>query len=345
MNNKIIIAIDAMGGEKSPNKTIQGLSIFLEKNKKKTDYFFNLYGDEKVINKELKKYKIKSNVIKVFHSSSTVSDDETPLTAIKNSKDSSMWNAINSQINFNSNITLSAGNTGVLFVISRMLLKTIDSVNKPALAGLWPSKKGMSVVLDLGANVECDEKNLIDFSEMGSALFKSLFPLEEPKVALLNIGSEEIKGTDILRKAYSKLKEISNHGDFQFNGFIEGNKIMDGDSNVIITDGFTGNIALKTAEGTAKFITDSLKASLKETIISKISIIFSYFALKKFKKKLDPRKFNGAIFLGLKGPVVKSHGATDSFGFYHSIDLCYRIIKGDLMSKIKNNLSHTNVKD
>jgi len=221
-----------------------------------------------------------------------------------------------------------------------MLLKTIDYVSKPALAGLWPNKKNMNVVLDLGANVECDDKNLVDFSEMGSALYKALFPDDSPRVALLNIGSEEIKGTENLKKAYAKLKEISKYGDFQFDGFIEGNKITNGDSNVIVTDGFTGNIALKTAEGTAKFITDSLKKSLTETLLAKFSILFSYFALKKFKAKLDPRKFNGAIFLGLKGPVVKSHGSTDAIGFYHSIDLCYRIIKGDLMSKKKNNLSH-----
>jgi len=342
MNNKIIIAIDVMGGENAPNKNIEGISIFLKKNIDKKDFFFNLYGDEDLIKNELRKYKISSKIFKIFHSISVVSDEETPLTAIKNSKSSSMWNSINSQIEFNSNITLSAGNTGVLFVISRMLLKTIESVSKPALAGLWPNKKNMNVVLDLGANVECDDKNLIDFSEMGAALYKALFPEDSARVALLNIGSEEIKGTDNLKKAYIKLKEISKYGDFQFNGFIEGNQITDGDSNVIITDGFTGNIALKTAEGTAKFITDSLKITLTETLLARFSIIFSYFALKKFKSKLDPRKFNGAIFLGLKGPVVKSHGATDAVGFYHSIDLCYRIIKGDLMSKIKNNLSHIN---
>ena len=342
MNDKITIAIDAMGGENAPNKNIEGLAIFLKKNKVKKDFFFNLYGDENLIKKELNKYKISSDVFKIFHTSSVVSDKETPLTAIKNSKNSSMWNSINSQLEFNSNITLSAGNTAVLFVISRMLLKTIESVSKPALAGLWPNKKNMNVVLDLGANVECDDKNLVDFSEMGAALYKALFPQDSPKVALLNIGSEEIKGTDNLKRAYIKLKEISKYGDFQFDGFIEGNQITNGESNVIVTDGFTGNIALKTAEGTAKFITDSLKNSLTETLLAKFSIIFSYFALKKFKSKLDPRKFNGAIFLGLKGPVVKSHGATDAIGFYHSIDLCYRIIKGDLMNKITSNLSHIN---
>jgi phosphate acyltransferase len=340
MGNKIIIAIDAMGGENAPSKNIEGVALFVKKNKKESDVFFNLYGDKILIEKELNKHNISTEFYKIFPSSTIVSDEETPLTAIKNSKDSSMWNSINSQIISNSNITLSAGNTGVLFVVSRMLLKTIENVSKPALAGLWPNEKNMNVVLDLGANVECDEKNLVDFSEMGSALHKALFPDETPKVALLNIGSEEIKGTEILKKTYTMLKEVSKYGDFEFNGFIEGNKITMGESNVIVTDGFTGNIALKTAEGTAKFITDSLKRSLTSTFLAKISIIFSYFALKNFKQKLDPRKFNGAIFLGLKGPVVKSHGSTDAIGFYHSINLCYRIIKGDLMNKIKNNLSH-----
>jgi len=344
MYNKIIIAIDAMGGENSPDKNIEGISIFLKKNKNIKDLFFNLYGDEDLIKKKLHKYNIPKSYYKIFHSSTVVSDEETPLTAIKNSKDSSMWNAINSQTELDSNITLSAGNTAVLLVVSRMLLKTIESVSKPALAGLWPNEKNMNVVLDLGANVECDDINLVDFAEMGAALYKALFPKDSVKVALLNIGSEEIKGTEKLKKAHARLKDLSKFGDFQFDGFIEGNKITNGVSNVIVTDGFTGNVALKTAEGTVKFITDSLKKSLSETMIAKFSILFSYFALKKFKAKFDPRKFNGAIFLGLKGPVVKSHGSTDAIGFYHSIDLCYRIIKGDLMSKIKNNLSHGNSK-
>ena len=339
MDKKIVIAIDAMGGEQAPKKNIEGINIFYNNNKKISDYFFNIYGNEELINKEIKKYKIPSEIYKIYHSDTVVSDDETPLTAIKNSKESSMWNSINSQITSNSDISLSAGNTGVLFVISRMILKTMEQVSKPALAGLWPNKINMNVVLDLGANIDCDENNLVDFSEMGSALFKSLFPSENPKVGLLNIGSEEIKGTEILKKAYTILQEMKSN-DLEFNGFIEANKIMDGETNVIVTDGFTGNIALKTAEGTAKFITDTLKKNLTETILAKISIIFSYFALKKFKSKLDPRKFNGAIFLGLKGPVVKSHGSTDALGFYHSIDLCYRIIKGDLMEKIRSNLSH-----
>ncbi len=340
MNKKISIAIDAMGGENSPKKTINGIDLFIKKNISNDDFFLNIYGDKILIQNEIQKYKIPSHLFKIIHTDSVVSDKETPLTAIKNSKDTSMWNSIKSQTDGTSDISLSAGNTGVLLVISRMILKMMSKVSKPALAGLWPNQKGMNVVLDLGANIECNEKNLVDFAELGSALYKSLFPKEQPLVSLLNVGSEEIKGTDILKKAYQNLNSLSNENNFIFKGYIEGNNIMNGDSNVIITDGFTGNIALKTAEGTAKFITKNLKETLTENIFTKISLIFSYFSLKKFKNKLDPSKYNGAILLGLNGPVVKSHGATDALGFYYSIDLCYKIVKGKLMEQIKSNLSH-----
>ena len=340
MQKIVKIAIDAMGGEDAPKKNISGLKIFIDNNKS-SDYFFNIYGDEKLIKIEIQKQKISDKFYKIIHTTTSVSDDETPIKAIKNSKNSSMWKTISSQVDFDSDISLSAGNTGVLLVISKMILKTIDNVSKPALAALWPSKNGMSVVLDLGANVECDEVNLLEFSEMGSALYKSLFPNNMPKVSLLNIGSEEIKGTDILKKANEKLKTLSGK-DFSYTGYIEGNKITDGHTNVIVTDGFTGNIALKTAEGTASFITDQLKKSFSKNLITKLSMLLSYFSIKEFKSKLDPRKYNGAIFLGLNGPVVKSHGSIDSVVFYHSIDLCYKIIQGDLMNKIKNNLSHIN---
>ena len=340
MEKKITIAIDAMGGDNSPNKIIEGLSLFLKKNIQNDDFLINLHGDKKKIEIELNKFSISNKLIKIIHSSTEVSDDETPLTALKNSKNTSMWNCINSQLEGDADISLSAGNTGVLLVISRMILKMMSQLSKPALAGLWPNKNGMNVVLDLGANIECNDENLVEFAELGSALYKSLYPDDKPLVSLLNVGSEEIKGTEILKKAYKKLNNLSNENNFIFKGYIEGNKIMDGGTNVIVTDGFTGNIALKTAEGTAKFITDNLKKTLTENILTKISLIFSYFALKKFKNRLDPRKYNGAIFLGLNGPVVKSHGGTDAKGFYHSIDLCYKIVKGKLLVQIKNNLNH-----
>ena len=341
MSKKISIAIDAMGGDNSPDKTIAGVKIFLEKYKKKEDFILNLFGNEKIIKEKILKYNISSNLIKIINAEGIISNEESPLTAIKNSKNTSMWNCIKHQLEGKSDISLSAGNTGVLLVISRMILKMIDQVNKPALAGLWPNQSGMNVVLDLGANIECNDQNLVDFAELGAALYKSLFPKDKPKVSLLNIGSEEIKGTETLKIASGRLKELSNEDNFLYKGYIEGNEIMNGVSNVIVTDGFTGNVALKTAEGTAKFITKNLKKSLTENFVTKISLIFSYFSLKKFKEKLDPRKYNGAIFLGLNGPVVKSHGGTDPTGFYHSIDLCYKIVKGNLMSQIKKNLDHS----
>ena len=336
MTKKISIAIDAMGGDNAPDKTIQGIKIFLNNNKNKNDYLLNVFGKEKEIKNKLKKFDISHDYINIINSETVVSDEETPLKAVKNSKNTSMWNCIQHQLDGKSDISLSAGNTGVLLVISRMILKMINDVSKPALAGLWPNQNGMNVVLDLGANIECNEQNLIDFAELGSALFKSLFPKEKPKVSLLNVGSEEIKGTEILKVASKKLKELSSEENFIYKGYIEGNNIMSGESNVIVTDGFTGNIALKTAEGTAKFISKNLKNSL-----SILSLIFSYFSLNKFKEKLDPRKYNGAIFLGLNGPVVKSHGGIDAVGFYHSIDLCYKIVKGNLMSEINKNLNHS----
>ena len=341
MLKKISIAIDAMGGDNSPDKTIQGIKLFLDKNILTNDFIINIFGKENLIKDKISKYKLNPDIIQVINSENVISNEETPLTAIKNSKNTSMWNCIQHQLEGKSDISLSAGNTGVLLLISRMILKMIDGLNKPALAALWPNKKDMNVVLDLGANIECNEQNLIDFAELGSALYKSLFAHEIPKVSLLNIGSEEVKGTEVLKKANKMLKDLSNDENFLYRGYVEGNEIMDGNSNVIVTDGFTGNIALKTAEGTAKFITNNLKNALTSNLFSKISLIFSYFALKKFKSTLDPRKYNGAILLGLNGPVVKSHGGTDSIGFYHSIDLCYRIVKGDLMNKIKKNLNHS----
>ena len=337
MTKPVIIAVDAMGGENSPEKILSGISEYLKINK---DIYFRIFGFTPLLEKEISKKQIKKDFYEIINCEDMIKDNDTPLSAAKK-KNTTMWQAINDVKEKRSNVIVSAGNTGALFVISKLNINMIENISKPALAALWPNKIGMSVVLDLGANVECNEKNFEDFSLMGAALHKSLYPLDDSRVALLNIGSEEIKGHETIKKAYQSMENKKNDL-YDFCGYIEGNHIMDGDVNVIVTDGFTGNIALKTAEGTAKFIIDNLKISLKENLLSKFSIIFSYFSLKKFKEKLDPRKFNGAIFLGLNGPVVKSHGSTDSVGFYHSINLCYNIVKGNLMSQIKDNLSHLN---
>jgi len=329
MPNKVKIAIDAMGGDNSPEKILEGITISLKSN---DENFFYLYGNEEILKKQIDKRKSILKHCEIIHTHDIILDNESPLNAAKKGKDSSMWKAIESQKKNESDISLSAGNTGALLVISKLLLKTIDGINKPALAALWPNKNNMSVVLDLGANIECSEKNLIDFSCMGSALFKSLFVSDVPKIALLNIGLEENKGNEILKKTYSILKETKLKN-FEFCGYIEGNQIMDGKIDVIVTDGFTGNIALKTAEGTANFIKEGLIKSL-----NKFSILLSFSALKKFKSKLDPRKYNGAIFLGLQSPVVKSHGSTDAIGFANSINVCHKIVKANLIKKIESNL-------
>jgi len=329
MPHDVKIAVDAMGGENSPRKIINAIEISLKENK---ENFFYLYGDEDILKKEISKKKILTGQYEIINTKDIINDDESPLAAAKKGKETSMWKSIESVKGNKAHISLSAGNTGALLVISRLLLSTIKGISKPALAGLWPNQKNMNVVLDLGANIECNEKNLSDFACMGSALFKSLFETEVPKVALLNVGLEENKGNDVLKKTFSILKntEISN---FEFNGYIEGNNIMTGQNDVIVTDGFTGNVALKTAEGTANFISKNLKKSL-----NKLSLLLSYNSLKKFKEKLDPRKYNGAIFLGLEKPVVKSHGGTDEIGFAHSINVCNKIVKSDLIEKIKSNL-------
>ena len=334
MTKKIKIAVDAMGGENSPKKIIDAI---LENTKKNKDIFFNIFGDENIIKNYISK-KLDNNIYKIHHTPNKILDTDTPLSAAKKGKDTSMWLTVESVKNKESDIAISAGNTGALFVIAKLNLKMIEKIDKPALSALWPNKKGFNVVLDLGANIECSEKNLLDFSIMGASLYKSLYPNDEAKVALLNIGSEELKGNEIIKNAYQLLNEKENK-DFKFMGYIEGNNIMEGDVNVIVTDGFTGNIALKTAEGTANFIMNEFKKTMTSNILGKISALINISNLKKTKQKFDPRYYNGAILIGLTSPVIKSHGSTDYIGFSNSINVCKKIIEGDLIQKIKNNIN------
>ena len=332
MKNLITIAVDAMGGDGAPAKVIDGIKHHCKENK---NIFYRIFGNRDEIQKCIPK-NLNSNCFEINHTSEKVSGDDSALGAAKRGKNTSMWLAIESVKEKKSDIVISAGNTGALLVIAKLNLKMIENIDKPALSGLWPSKKGMSVVLDLGANIVCNDKNLIDFSIMGSSLLKSLYPEEKARVALLNIGSEEIKGNETIKQTYQKLNQIKNE-DFEFKGFIEGSHIMDGDVNVIVADGFTGNIALKTAEGTANFITSELKKIMTNSFIGKISSLLNISNLKKFKARLDPRLYNGAIFIGLDSPVVKSHGGTDYIGFSNSLNVCEKIVKGNLIEKIKKN--------
>ena len=334
MNKIIKIAVDAMGGDGSPKKVIDGIIHHFKNNK---NSFYQIFGDkEKILSNINSDLPISS--YELIHTIDVVKGADSPLEGAKRGKNTSMWLAIQSVKEKKSDIVISAGNTGALLVISKLNLKMIENIDKPALSALWPNKKGMSVVLDLGANIECSPKNLIDFSIMGSSLFKSLYPEHNAKVALLNIGSEELKGNETIKETYQQLNQRHND-DFEFKGYIEGNQLMNGDVNVIVADGFTGNVALKTAEGTANFITSELKKAMTGSIIGKISSLLNISNLKKFKARLDPRLYNGAIFIGLDSPVIKSHGGTDYIGFSNSLSVCTKVVSGSLIEKIRNNIN------
>tara|TARA_B100002051_G_scaffold23929_1_gene18660 strand:- start:878 stop:1885 length:1008 start_codon:yes stop_codon:yes gene_type:complete len=335
MSKTVVIAVDAMGGDNSPTKVIAGISEYIKKN---NNVFFRIFGKKILIIEEISKYQISSNLFEIIDCDDVVENNDTPLSAAKK-KNTSMWQAINDVNVKKSNVVVSAGNTGALFVISKLNMNMIKNISKPALAALWPNKIDMNIVLDLGANVECDEKNFEDFALMGAALHKSLYPTDDSKVALLNIGSEEIKGHETIKKAYHSMENKKNQL-YEFCGYIEGNQIMDGKVNVIITDGFTGNVALKTAEGTANFISSELKKALSEGLIAKLSSLANISNLKRFKKRLDPRLYNGAILLGLESPVIKSHGSTDYIGFANSLDVCVKTVNGKLIDKIKENIKN-----
>ena len=333
MSDLIKIAVDAMGGDNAPKKIINGI---IHNHRHYKNNFFIIFGKEKEIIPHINN-KIDKKFYKIVNTKNYVKSTDSPLEAAKKGKDTSMWLAIESVKNKDADIVISAGNTGALLVIAKLNLKMIENIDKPALSALWPNKKGMSVVLYLGANIECSAKNLLDFSIMGASLYKSLYPSDIPRVALLNIGSEELKGNETIKETFQILNNKKST-DFNFSGYIEGNDLMNGEVNVIVSDGFTGNVALKTAEGTANFITDELKKALGGNLIGKISSFLNIINLRKFKKRLDPRLYNGAIFIGLNSPVVKSHGGTDYIGFSNSLSVCSKIVSGNLIDKIKSNI-------
>ena len=329
----IKIAVDAMGGDNSPKKIIDGIIHHNQLNK---EVFYKIFGDKNKIT-EIIRNRLNKDTFEIFHTEDVVKSTDSPLEGAKRGKNTSMWLAVESVKKKDADIVISAGNTGALLVISKLNLKMIENIDKPALSAMWPNKKGMSVVLDLGANIECSSKNLLDFSIMGASLYTSLYPNDKPNVALLNIGSEELKGNETIKETYQILNDKKTNS-YNFAGYIEGNHLMDGEVNVIVSDGFTGNVALKTAEGTANFITSELKTAMTGSLIGKISSFLNISNLRKFKKRLDPRLYNGAIFIGLDSPVVKSHGGIDYIGFSNSLDVCHRIVKGNLIEKIKQNI-------
>ena len=295
-----------MGGDGGPETTIEGVSLAT---KLYPDVKFKLFGDKTKSEKLISKFNLKKN-IEFVHTTEFIKSDDQPVNALRKLKKSSIRLATNDVKSKISDGLVSAGNTGALMAISKFVLKTIKTIDRPAISGLMPTMKGLTVVLDLGANVECSNDNLVQFALMGDIFAQCVLGIKKPKIGLLNVGTEDIKGNPVVKQAYENLKRIENQ--INFYGFVEGDDINKGIVDVVVTDGFSGNIALKTAEGVADLIFTYLKNAYQSSFISKLGYILSKPALNRFKTRIDPRKYNGAVLLGLNGIIVKSHGGTVS---------------------------------
>ncbi|MCA3687371.1 MAG: phosphate acyltransferase PlsX [Methylobacterium sp.] len=330
------ISLDAMGGDFGPTVTVPGAAPALERH---PDCEFLLFGRESEINAELDKHpKLKARA-RVIHADIVVPMDEKPSQALRHGRyKSSMWLAIDAVRKGEADVCCSAGNTGALMVMARFCLRMMPGIDRPALACMWPTARSESIVLDVGASIGATAENLVDMAIMGSAMARIVFDLERPTVGLLNVGVEEIKGVEQVKEAGSILRE-ANLPNMHYIGFVEGDDIGKGRSDVVVTEGFAGNIALKTAEGTAKQIGDYLRSAIQSSFLAKIGYLLARGAFNSLRSKMDPRRVNGAVFLGLNGVVVKSHGGTDALGFASAVDVAYDMAKYDLMAKIGSALA------
>jgi glycerol-3-phosphate acyltransferase PlsX len=336
MPNKVRIALDAMGGDVGVSVVIPGAAISL---KRHPDTEFLLYGNSDAINRELEAHPALKAASQVFHTDVAVRMDDKPSQALRRGrKTSSMWLAIDAVKQGAADTAVSAGNTGALMAMSRFHLRMMPGIDRPAIAAIWPTMRGESVVLDVGASIGGDARHLATLAVMGSAMARVLFDLERPTVGLLNIGVEEVKGVEEVREAYELLRAL-NPPHMEFIGFVEGDGIGKGEADVIVTEGFSGNIALKAAEGTARQIAEYLRSAMSRTWSSKIGYLFARGAFQALRDKMDPRKVNGGVFLGLTGIVIKSHGGTDAEGFASAVDVGYDMVRYDLLNKINQTLN------
>jgi glycerol-3-phosphate acyltransferase PlsX len=335
MTNTVRIALDAMGGDHGPQVVIPGAALSLERH---PDSAFIIHGDERLCRPLLDRHPRLAAVTTLHHTDVAVRMDDKPSQALRQGRrTSSMWRAIEAVKKGEADVAVSAGNTGALMAMSKFCLRTMAHIDRPAIAAIWPTIRGESIVLDVGATIGADARHLVDLAIMGSAMAQIVFDIDRPTVGLLNVGVEEIKGLEEVKTAGRILKD-SDFRHLAYAGFVEGDDLGKGTVDVVVTEGFAGNIALKTAEGTAKQLAAYLRSAMTRTLMARIGYLFAKGAFDALRDKMDPRKVNGGVFLGLDGIVIKSHGGTDPTGFAAAVDLGYDMVKHDLMSRIRSSL-------
>ena len=337
MTTPIVISIDAMGGDHGPSAIVPGVGRAAAALKARGARVL-LHGDQALINAELARCPAARAISEVRHSDSVIAMDEKPGQAMRRGKGSSMWNAVEAVKTREAHAAVSAGNTGALMAISKLLLRmVVPELDRPAIVASWPGMNGhVTTVLDVGANIDCDAERLVDFAIMGEAFHRAIHGIAKPSVALLNVGSEDVKGHDELREAHSILKDGGLP--LAYHGFAEGDDLSRGEVDVVVTDGFTGNIALKTAEGTARFIATEMRAAFTATFMTKLGALIAQSALKRLKARLDPNSVNGGPLLGLNGVVIKSHGGADQFGFANAIAVAADLAQSNFAAEIEANM-------
>ena len=335
LDKPLTIAIDAMGGDRAPGIVLEGMELA---HLRFPESRFLVFGDQDRIAEVLGNLETDmSACMEIVHTDDAVSNDDKPSKALRNRRQSSMRLAIDSVRDGRADFVVSAGNTGALMAMAKFALRTLPGIDRPAIVSFFPTQTGESVMLDLGANVECSPENLIQFALMGSLFAQTALNHANPRIGLLNIGSEDLKGRESLRIASGLLQKMKLPGKFE--GFVEGDDILKGEIDVIVTDGFTGNVALKTAEGTAKFVGNLIRDTISKSWLAKIGFLFAANAFKKIRARIDPRKYNGAMFLGLQGVCIKSHGGTDEVGFANAIEVGINLVRNRLNEQIAQRLS------
>ena len=327
------ISLDAMGGDEGPAVVVPGAAIALDRH---PDVSFLLFGDQARISPHLEQHQPLAERSRIVHTDSVVGMQDKPSQAVRRGRSSSMWLALDAVRNADADFMVSAGNTGALMAMARLVLTTMPGIERPAIAGLWPTVSGTCIVLDLGANVGATARQLADFALMGAAMARAVLQIERPRVGLLNIGVEEIKGVEEVRQAHAWLKE--NDLPIDYVGFIEGDQIGQGAVDVVVVEGFAGNIALKTAEGTAKQMAVWVREALTSSVAAQLGALLASAGLRGLKERMDPRRLNGGPFLGLNGIAIKSHGGTDAFGFASAIEVGYDMARSNVLERLAADL-------